>query len=173
MIVRCVATKQNPTAERNIVCERCLSDDCMISCVVDRKQQSKAPPLKGTLDMNDVILRFSRPLEKTKLMQKMKGMFDWSLYFYLSCVPVCLPVCGYGFECLSLCLCLCICLPVALSVCLSVPLWLFLWVHNYVLAELVNMFVCLCVSVYLSATVSFCLSVCLSLGVSLWLFLGA
>ncbi|KAK7110102.1 dynein axonemal assembly factor 9-like [Littorina saxatilis] len=38
------------------------------------KQQSKAPPLKGTLDMNDVILRFSRPLEKTKLMQKMKAL---------------------------------------------------------------------------------------------------
>ncbi|KAK7476442.1 hypothetical protein BaRGS_00032277 [Batillaria attramentaria] len=38
------------------------------------KLQTKTPPLKGPLKMNDVILKFSRPLEKSKLLQRMKAL---------------------------------------------------------------------------------------------------
>ncbi|KAL8584001.1 hypothetical protein ACOMHN_048608 [Nucella lapillus] len=38
------------------------------------KLQTKNPPQRGSLEMNDVILKFSRPLEKNKLMQRMKGL---------------------------------------------------------------------------------------------------
>ncbi|XP_076467401.1 dynein axonemal assembly factor 9-like [Babylonia areolata] len=38
------------------------------------KLQTKIVPLRGSLDMNDVILKFSRPLERAKLMQHMKAL---------------------------------------------------------------------------------------------------